>query len=233
MFTTNVVGRNKTLIARHEGILRKSLVLAPGQGDLADGTVVFKDADGLWRVAATGQLTDGYDVAVMEDAVATGLVGTGSGFVVNALFAGTLVGASLVFASGTTLTAAIARVLRDKGIHLTGAAINADGEFPETYGGLPLITIATQPQDATVAAGAIDESLSVVASASDGAAIAYQWVKPTTNSNAAGTPVSGATSAIFPIPTDLTAGTHYFYCILTAQNATLKSAVATVTVTSD
>lgn len=232
LFSHTDVAAQKTLIARETGLIRKSLVLAPGQGAIEIGTAVFRDTDGLWRVAATAQVADGYDVAVVEEAAATGSVATGSGTVVNAIFAGVLVSASLVFATGTTLTAALARVLRDKGIHLTGAHITEEGTYPTTYGGLPAITIATQPANASVTAGAITGSLAVVASASDDVALTYQWFKAATNSNASGTAVSGATAATLTIPTNLTAGSHYYYCELTAQNATTKTNVATVTVGS-
>lgn len=232
LFGTYEVTAQKPLIARPEGLMRKSIVLAPGQGNVAAGTVVYRDTDGLWKVAASGQMTSSYDVAVVEEATATGSVSTGTGYTVNALFAGLLVGSSLTFYTGTTLTAAIARVLRDKGIHLTNANIEGDGGYTETYGGLPLITIATQPANASVTAGAITGSLAVVASASDETTLTYQWYKAATNSNASGTAVEGATAATLTIPTSLTAGSHYYYCLLTAQNATLKTNVATVTVAS-
>jgi phi13 family phage major tail protein len=97
--------------------------------------------------------------------------------------------------------------------------------FPAT----PTISITTQPQDASVTAGAITGELSVTAAASSGT-LSYQWYRNTVNSTTGGTAVSGATSAALTIPTDLTEGSYYFYCELTAGATTQKTTVAAVTV---
>ena len=100
--------------------------------------------------------------------------------------------------------------------------------FPATV----TITISTQPQDTSVTAGAITGNLTVAATASSGS-ITYQWYKNSTNSTTGGTAVEGATSATLAIPTDLTEGSHYFYCELTAGATTQKTTVATVTVAAE
>lgn len=98
---------------------------------------------------------------------------------------------------------------------------------------IPVITIGTQPADASVTVGSITEKLSVTATATESATIVYQWYSNTTKSNTGGTSlgaVGGAQTAELTIPTDLTAGTYYYYCVLSASGAvTVKSKVATVT----
>jgi len=95
------------------------------------------------------------------------------------------------------------------------------------------ITITTQPQDVTVTEGEISETLSIVASAGSKTLI-YQWYENTTKSTVGGTPVSGATSATFTIPTTLTkiGGPYYYYCVVSCEGLeSVTSNVATVTVT--
>ena len=96
----------------------------------------------------------------------------------------------------------------------------------------PVITITTQPVSTTVSAGYISGSLSVAASVTQSASLSYQWYSNQTNSNTGGTAVaSGGTGASFTIPTTLTVGTYYYFCEVSATNATsVRSNVATVTV---
>jgi len=97
----------------------------------------------------------------------------------------------------------------------------------------PVITITAHPQSETVTAGSITKSLSVTASVTEGATLAYQWYKsesPTTTTTG-GAAQSGATSASFTIPASLAAGAHYFFCEVSAPKATsVLSNTATVTV---
>ena len=74
----------------------------------------------------------------------------------------------------------------------------------------PVISITTQPINTTVTQGSISGSLSVTASATEGAALSYQWCSNTTNSSTGGTAIFGATNASFAIPTDLSTGTYYY-----------------------
>jgi hypothetical protein len=95
----------------------------------------------------------------------------------------------------------------------------------------PIIYINSQPQNTTVTAGSISGSLSVVASISPSAALSYQWYSNAINNNTSGTAIAGATNASFAIPRDLTAGTYYYYCVVSATGATpVTSNVATVRV---
>jgi hypothetical protein len=66
-----------------------------------------------------------------------------------------------------------------------------------------------------------------------GAALSYQWYSNTTNINTGGTAISGATNASFAIPSTLTAGTYFYYVVVSVTGGAtpITSAVATVTVT--
>ena len=96
------------------------------------------------------------------------------------------------------------------------------------------ITITTQPAVTTsVPAGNISGSLTVAATVSPGGTPTYQWYSNTTNSQAGGASISGETNASFTIPTTLAAGIYYYYCIVSATNATsIMSDVATVMVSA-
>ena len=97
-------------------------------------------------------------------------------------------------------------------------------------------TINVQPQSVTVKIGATPK-LSVTASVLDGT-LSYQWYANTTNSNKGGTPIAGATNSSYTLPKLTTAGTFYFYVVVTNTNnkatgsttAKATSDVATVTV---
>ncbi|MBU9723124.1 hypothetical protein KS407_17020 [Bacillus alkalicola] len=96
----------------------------------------------------------------------------------------------------------------------------------------PVITITTQPEELTeTTEGSISGSLSVVASVNTSHPITYQWYENTTDSTTGGTVINGETSASFNLPTDLLAGTYYYYCVLSSVGATdVKTDVATVIV---
>lgn len=96
----------------------------------------------------------------------------------------------------------------------------------------PTITVTTQPTDLTeVVEGSISGSLSVVASTNTSYPVTYQWYENTIDSTTGGTVINGETSASFDIPTDLLAGSYYYYCVLSSVGASdVKTNVATVTV---
>ena len=85
-------------------------------------------------------------------------------------------------------------------------------------GSTPTIIINTHPANTTVTVGNITGSLSVSASVTGGGPLSYQWYSNTTNSNTGGTLITGATNASYAIPTNLTAGVYYYYCIVSAPN---------------
>ncbi len=102
-------------------------------------------------------------------------------------------------------------------------------------------TINTQPAATTTLTSgyASGGTLTVSASAATDTtyeALAYQWYSNTTANSTGGTKISDATSSNFDIPTGLTTGNHYYYCVVAAtrsdngQSAAATSNVATVTV---
>jgi len=97
----------------------------------------------------------------------------------------------------------------------------------------PTIKITTQPATTTsLTAGGITGSLTVAASASDGAALTYQWYSNTGAVNTGGTAIPGATGAAFTIPVGLTEGTYYYFCEVSAANyaVSVRSNAATVVI---
>ena len=97
------------------------------------------------------------------------------------------------------------------------------------------ISAAGQPADVTVIRGSITESLAVTASATGlnltATPLIFQWFSNATAANTGGTPIAGATSASFAIPTDLTAGTHFFYVAVSTALGTVPVNSRAVTVT--
>ena len=90
------------------------------------------------------------------------------------------------------------------------------------------ISISTQPANADYVTGATVKPLTVVATL-DGYTLSYQWYKNTKNSNTGGTVISGATTDSYTPTLSSTAGTTYYYCVVTAT----KEGSETLTATSD
>jgi hypothetical protein len=98
------------------------------------------------------------------------------------------------------------------------------------------ILILNQPEDIEVVVGDISESLLIFAYAQDSSAVytpTYQWYSCDNAAGSNPSEISGATSSTFAIPTDLTAGTYYYLCTVTANAKTLDSDVATVVVAAE
>ena len=95
----------------------------------------------------------------------------------------------------------------------------------------PSISISTQPASADYVTGATVKPLTVVATVSNGEGytLSYQWYENTTNSNTGGNPISGATTKSYTPTLPSTAGTTYYYCVVTAT----KDGSETITATSD
>ena len=101
-------------------------------------------------------------------------------------------------------------------------------------------TITAQPQDLNLTYGYTTDNTLTVTAAADADAdynLSYQWYSNTTASNTGGTPIPGATSSSYTVPTGKSAETtEYYYCEVTAtrtdngQTATATSNTATVTV---
>jgi phi13 family phage major tail protein len=97
---------------------------------------------------------------------------------------------------------------------------------------IPTITITTQPAALTeVTSGSIAGNLSVVAESNTSDPITYLWYENTIESSTGGTLINGETSASLDIPTDLTSGNYYYYCVLSLSGASdVTTTVATVSV---
>ncbi len=115
----------------------------------------------------------------------------------------------------------------------TCEGVTEASETAEVVAVTPVITIGTQPLDIETTVGAIDESLLVEATVTGTKTITYQWYSNTSKVTEGSSAVSGATAAEFDIPTDLTAATYYYYCVVaSAGAASVTSTIATVTVAS-
>lgn len=92
----------------------------------------------------------------------------------------------------------------------------------------PLLSISTQPKSTDYVTGATVTPLTVVATLG-GYTLSYQWYENNTNSNTGGTVISGATTNSYTPTLPSTAGTTYYYCVVTAT----KDGSETLTATSD
>jgi len=95
-----------------------------------------------------------------------------------------------------------------------------------------IITINTHPAAlTTVREGLITGTLTVTASVDPVDTLTYQWFSSSTEYNRFGTELTGETGASLTISTALTAGTYYYYCVVSATGANdAHSNVATVVV---
>ncbi len=97
---------------------------------------------------------------------------------------------------------------------------------------VPVITITTQPTaPAALTEGSITGSLTVTATATEGAVLSYQWYSNTSATSTGGTAISSATGANYTLPTDLAPGTYHYFCEVSAERATsVRTGAVTVTV---
>ncbi len=89
--------------------------------------------------------------------------------------------------------------------------------------------ITTQPADTSTYVGDT-ASLTVAATVADGGTRSYQWYSNTSDSNTEGSIISGATGTSYTIPTT-TAGTYYYYCVVTNTNNAVNGTKAFTTST--
>jgi len=151
--------------------------------------------------------------------------------VINTSGAGTACGAIEETITLTTLTAGaqdIYIVVKDAAGNVSASSfhISIPAFIP------PVITIDAQPAATTaVTEGDINASLSVAASVTSGATLAYEWFSNTTNANTGGTS-TGVNTATFVLPAMLTApGPYYYYCVVSATGGATPVASHTATVT--
>ncbi len=94
----------------------------------------------------------------------------------------------------------------------------------------PAVNITKQPLSAEKTAGSISGSLSVTATAESGT-LGYQWYSCQNENGTGAVKVANATAASMTIPTDLVAGTYYYFVKITVDGmASTNSAVAVITV---
>ncbi|MCL2641990.1 MAG: dockerin type I domain-containing protein [Candidatus Bathyarchaeota archaeon] len=109
---------------------------------------------------------------------------------------------------------------------------NINGGFPYLrglFGEQPMIFIVVQPENICMVDGSVSGSLVVEASITLSAILSYQWYQclGATPDPAIDTQVG--TDNIFVIPSDLVAGTYYYYCVVSATGAkSVTSNVAAV-----
>ena len=82
----------------------------------------------------------------------------------------------------------------------------------------PHINIITQPQDLTVTEGQIHENIVALANGSDGRQVSYKWFSNTQKSTSGGTYLITNTTGEFAVPSTLTEGKYYYYCIISAED---------------
>lgn len=81
----------------------------------------------------------------------------------------------------------------------------------------PFITVDTQPENLTPDRGS-EATLTVAASASNGAEVTYQWYSCTDASKTDAAPIEGATAAVLTVPTK-EYGEFYYFCRISADSA--------------
>lgn len=112
-------------------------------------------------------------------------------------------------------------------------AVSVTSEVSTVTVEVSVITITSQPEDLIVTEGSISESISVQAEVTGNLDLAYQWHSNTTDSNQEGVLIEDAITSELSIPTNLTEGTYYYYCVVSSTGATsVASEIATVTVGS-
>lgn len=99
--------------------------------------------------------------------------------------------------------------------------------IPLVQAATPVIT--TQPVGAKVYRGSKSPTLTVEAIVSDGGTLSYQWYRNDTNSNTGGTPITGATSESYEVPTDKVGTTYYYVVVTNTNNGVNGDKIATVT----
>lgn len=110
---------------------------------------------------------------------------------------------------------------------LPGTDITGDIEIIfETVATCTNPTITTQPTGATYTKGATATPLKVVAS---GTNLTYQWYSNTSNSTSGATKINDATNSTYT-PSISTAGTKYYYCIVSSGSCSTPSNIVSVVV---
>lgn len=119
-----VIGTSNTvnLLADPQGADKIAIPCEPGNGDIAAGTVMYRKASGLWAPAASAQVVNTNQLAVLKEAVASGAAPASGDTAVAedglAYRAGCFIDGAVMLAAGATLTDAHKVILRQQGIVL-------------------------------------------------------------------------------------------------------------------
>lgn len=123
-----------TLLADPIGAEKGAIALAPGNGDLAEGTLVVKNAtSGLYEPATALNLVAGSQAAILDAPASTGAEAEGIAVNAPVWVKGIFLKGKVKLVSGS-LTAAMVGVLNGQGIRLkayvplTGAATEVENE---------------------------------------------------------------------------------------------------------
>jgi hypothetical protein len=138
---------------------------------------------------------------------------------------------TITFSSGTATFSS--SILNNEGstiLEVTSITFTGSSYSQDVSGNTPTITttsapsISSQPSTSTqnLCQYSTAVNLSITAS---GSGLSYQWYSNTTNTNSGGTLISGATSNNYT-PSTSTAGTLYYYCIVTATGCSTTSNVS-------
>ena len=141
--------------------------------------------------------------------------------------------ASLTVPENKTLTNNGTVTTEEGGTLTNNGIIDNSGTLPDTISGNQPPKITTQPQSVVVTIGQTAE-FTVVASASEGDALSYQWQQKTTDSGSDWTNVGSATSSnTYTIDNTTTSMSSYQYrCVVSNSAGSVTSNAATLTVNS-
>ena len=110
----------ENLLADPHGADLIAIPCEPGNGDIKGGTIVYRKASGLWAPAASAQIANTNQLAVLKETVATGNAPasgeTATAEDAAAYRAGRFVDGRVTLASDAALTAAHKVILRQQGI---------------------------------------------------------------------------------------------------------------------
>jgi phi13 family phage major tail protein len=114
----------------------------------------------------------------------------------------------------------------------TATAVATAAWFNAVYEPNFIVWFTLQPDSIIkVTEGAISATIETDTAIKSGeSAATYQWYSNTVNANTGGSAVSGQTTKVLTVPTGLTNGVHYFYCVATSGTATVASNVTVVIV---
>ena len=141
------------LLADPQGAEKIVVPLLPGQGEYKAGTLLYRTADGYWKYAASGQINNSYQLAVLKEDVDTGdEAGISEDGI--AYRAGRFINGKVILKGGGSLSEAHKIVLRGQGIVFDMSTLDGEfnnGTFNITY--VPNNSVAAE-EDVVVAAQA-------------------------------------------------------------------------------